>query len=83
MPVAKKKPTPSESLVSTQESSTPVLPEQEEFRQYLRRLAVNAVQVLSRSSRVMGGLPTLKSISALEDTKPDAALFTQKNPHIG
>jgi len=31
---------------STLESSSPVLPEQEEFRQHLRRLAVSAVQVL-------------------------------------
>jgi len=46
MPVSKKKPTTPTSEVSTQESSSPTLPEQEEFRQYLRRLAVSAVQVL-------------------------------------
>ena len=46
MPVSKKKPTTLTSEVSTQESSSPTLPEQEEFRQYLRRLAVSAVQVL-------------------------------------
>jgi transposase-like protein len=46
MPVSKKKPTTLASEVSTQESSSPVLPEQEEFRQHLRRLAVSAVQVL-------------------------------------
>jgi putative transposase len=46
MPVPKKEPITSESSVSTPESSSPVLPEQEEFRQHLRRLAVSAVQVL-------------------------------------
>ncbi len=46
MPVPKKKPTTSTSEGSTPESSPPVLPEQEEFRQHLRRLAVGAVQVL-------------------------------------
>ncbi len=45
MPVSKKKPTTLASEVTTQESS-PVLPEQEDFRQYLRRLAVSAIQVL-------------------------------------
>ena len=34
MPVSKKKPTIPVSEVSTQESSSPALPEQEEFRQY-------------------------------------------------
>ena len=38
MPVSKKKPTTLTSEGSTQESSSPVLPEQEDFRQYLRRL---------------------------------------------
>jgi len=46
MPVPQKKPITSKSSVSTPESSSPVLPEQEEFRQHLRRLAVSAVQVL-------------------------------------
>ena len=46
MPVSKKQPTTLASEGSTQESSSPVLPEQEEFRRYLRRLAVSAVQVL-------------------------------------
>lgn len=46
MPVSKKKPITPASEVSTSESSSPALPEQEEFRQYLRRLAVSAVQVL-------------------------------------
>ena len=46
MPVSKKKPTTLTSEGSTQESSPPVLPEQEDFRQYLRRLAVSAIQVL-------------------------------------
>ncbi len=46
MPVPKNKPTTRASEVSTPETSSPVLPEQEEFRQYLRRLAVSAVQVL-------------------------------------
>src|SRR5215472_18440540 len=46
MPVPKKKPTTSTSQGSKPESSSPVLPEQEEFRQHLRRLAVGAVQVL-------------------------------------
>jgi putative transposase len=46
MPVSKNKPTTSSPGSSTLESSTPVVPEQEEFRQHLRRLAVSAVQVL-------------------------------------
>jgi putative transposase len=46
MPVSKQKPTTLTSEVSTQESSSPVLPGQEDFRQYLRHLAVSAVQVL-------------------------------------
>jgi putative transposase len=46
MPVSKKKPTTSTSEGSTQQSPSPALPEQEEFRKSLRRLAVSAVQVL-------------------------------------
>src|SRR5438105_7608056 len=46
MPVPQKKPTTSNSSVSTPESSSPVLPQPEEFRQYLRHLAVSAIQVL-------------------------------------
>src|SRR5437899_8050064 len=46
MPVPQKKPITSKSSASTPESSSPVLPEQEEFRQHLRCLAVSAVQVL-------------------------------------
>lgn len=46
MPVSKKKPTTSATKSSTPEQSSPVLPDQEEFRQHLRRLAVSAVQVL-------------------------------------
>src|SRR5215468_3884098 len=46
MPVSKKKPTTSETSGSTPKPSSPVLPDQEEFRQHLRRLAVGAVQVL-------------------------------------
>jgi hypothetical protein len=46
MPVPKNKPTTSASGASMPGASSPVLPEQEEFRQHLRRLAVNAVQVL-------------------------------------
>jgi hypothetical protein len=46
MPVSQKKPPTLTSEGSTQESSSPVLPEQEDFRQYLRRLAVSAIQVL-------------------------------------
>jgi hypothetical protein len=42
----KKKPPTLASEASTQESSSPVLPEREEFRQHVRRLAVSAVQVL-------------------------------------
>ncbi len=45
MPVAKNKPTTLSSEGSTSQSS-PVVPDQEEFRQHLRRLAVSAVQVL-------------------------------------
>ncbi len=46
MPVPKKRPTTLASEVSMSEASSTVLPEQEEFRQHLRRLAVSAVQVL-------------------------------------
>ena len=46
MPVPKKKPTTSAPEGSTPEPSSPVLPNQEEFREHLRRLAVSAVQVL-------------------------------------
>jgi transposase-like protein len=46
MPVSKKKPITLSSEGSTPEAASPVLPEQEEFRQHLRRLAVSAVQVL-------------------------------------
>jgi putative transposase len=46
MPVSKNKPTTSSPEDSKSESSLPVMPEQEEFRQHLRRLAVSAVQVL-------------------------------------
>jgi putative transposase len=46
MPVPKKKPITSKPPVPTPEASSPVLPDREEFRQHLRRLAVSAVQVL-------------------------------------
>jgi hypothetical protein len=46
MPVSKKKPTTLASEVSTRESSSSALPEQEEFRQYLHRLAVRAAQLV-------------------------------------
>jgi putative transposase len=46
MPVSKNKPTTLRASGSTPESLDPGLPEQEDFRQHLRRLAVSAVQVL-------------------------------------
>ena len=46
MPVPKHQPITSSSEGSTSESSSPVVPDQQEFRQHLRRLAVSAVQVL-------------------------------------
>lgn len=46
MPVSKHKPTTLSPKSSTSESASPTIPEQEEFRQHLRRLAVSAVQVL-------------------------------------
>src|SRR5437016_4890829 len=46
MPASQKKPITSGSREPTLESLSPALPEQEDFRQYLRRLAVSAVQVL-------------------------------------
>lgn len=46
MPVSKNKPTTLGASGSTPQSSGPTLPEQEDFRQHLRRLAVSAVQVL-------------------------------------
>src|SRR6266480_6488628 len=45
-PVSKNKPTTRSPEGSTSESSSPVVPDQEEFRQHLRRLAVSALQVL-------------------------------------
>jgi len=46
MPVSKNKPTTSDALASTPEIRSPLLPEPEDFRQHLRRLAVSAFQVL-------------------------------------
>ena len=46
MPASKHKPITSSPEGSTPQSSTPIAPDQEEFRQYLRRLAVSSVQVL-------------------------------------
>jgi putative transposase len=46
MPVPKHKPTTLSPEGSTAQSSSPIVSEQEEFRQHLRRLAVSAVQVL-------------------------------------
>ena len=46
MPVPNNKPTTMSPESSTSEVSSLVLPEQEDFRQHLRRLAVSAVQVL-------------------------------------
>jgi putative transposase len=46
MPVSKNKPTTLSPEGSTSPSASNVMPEQEEFRQHLRRLAVSAVQVL-------------------------------------
>ncbi len=46
MPVPKNKPTTLTPESSTPDASSPDLPEQEEFRRHLRRLAVSAVQVL-------------------------------------
>jgi len=46
MPVSKHKPTTLSPEGSTSESASNRIPEQEEFRQHLRRLAVSAVQVL-------------------------------------
>jgi putative transposase len=46
MPVRKKNPTTLASDGSTPQTSSPVLPDQQEVRQHLRSLAVSAVQVL-------------------------------------
>ncbi len=46
MPVSKNKPITLSPEGSTPESASSALPEQEEFRQHLRRLAARAVQVL-------------------------------------
>ena len=46
MPVRKNKPITSSPEGSTPESTSPVVPEQEEFRKSLRRLAGSFVQVL-------------------------------------
>jgi putative transposase len=46
MPVSKKKRTTSPPMVSTPESSSPVMPDQHAFHQYLRTLAQSAVRTL-------------------------------------
>jgi putative transposase len=46
MPAPKHQPIASSSQGSTAQPSSALVPEQEEFRQHLRRLAVSAVQVL-------------------------------------
>jgi putative transposase len=46
MPASKHKPITSSPEGSTPQSSTPIAPDQEEFRKSLRRLAVSSVQVL-------------------------------------
>jgi putative transposase len=46
MPVSKSKPTTATPEIATSRATSPTLPEQEDFRQHLRRLAVSAVQVL-------------------------------------
>jgi len=46
MPVPKHKPITSSPKGSTSQSSSPLIAQQEEFRQHLRHLAVSAVQVL-------------------------------------
>jgi transposase-like protein len=46
MPVPRKKPTTLTPGGSTPEPLSSVMPEQEDFRQHIRRLAVNAVQAL-------------------------------------
>ncbi len=46
MPASKHKPITSSPEGSTPQSSTPIAPDQEEFRKSLRQLAVSAVQVL-------------------------------------
>ena len=45
MPASKNKPTTSDALASTPETTSSLLPSPEDFRQHLRRLAVSAVQV--------------------------------------
>ncbi len=46
MPASKKKRTTSESVLSTSEPSSPLLPEQQEFQQHLRALAQSAVRTV-------------------------------------
>jgi hypothetical protein len=46
MPVPKKKPITLAPEGSTSESLSKILPDQEDFRQHLRHLAVSAVQIL-------------------------------------
>jgi len=46
MPVPKKKRTTSTPNPSTPESSSPVLPDQQEFHQHLRTLAQSAVRIV-------------------------------------
>ncbi len=46
MPVSKKKGTTSPPMASTPESSSPVMPEQQEFHQHLRALAQSAVRTV-------------------------------------
>ena len=46
MPVSKEKPTTSTPELAKPEPSSPVLPEQQVFHQYLRRLAQSAVRIV-------------------------------------
>ena len=46
MPVSKKKRTTSPPMASTPDPSSPVMPEQQAFRQYLRALAQSAVRTV-------------------------------------
>jgi hypothetical protein len=52
MPASKKEPITSNSESSTPQMESRVLPEPEDFRQHLRRLAVSAVQVKTLADHV-------------------------------
>jgi len=62
MPVPKTKPATSMPQASTPEPASHAMPEQEEFRQHVRRLTMSAVREMTRTSHVQGARVVDRSI---------------------